>query len=148
MVVFGDYCLMMINHDFCIPIEISSRRKGGRFFGTQGFGKSRIFWVYIDFISQMGHHKTMVKLYNYVVLGCNCHYCNNLNMDQNVYRRSSAGSSRCGSGRSDLEKRNMQNTISVLQQQLLSSQAETQQVTDQLNCLITLVKRYSIQCTV
>ncbi len=62
-------------------------------------------------------------------------------MEQNVYRRNSAGSSRCGSGRGDLEKRNMQNTISVLQQQLLSSKAETQQVTDQLNCLITLVKR-------
>ena len=51
----------------------------------------------------------------------------------------SANSTRSGSA--GLENANLRNTISSLQQELVQRKAETQKVTDQLNCFISLVKR-------
>ncbi len=53
----------------------------------------------------------------------------------------SAGLNRPKSGKMSNDMKVMQGTIELLQQQLAYGRAEVQKVTEQLNCLILLVKK-------
>lgn len=64
-------------------------------------------------------------------------------MTDQLCRKNRFGSANSMDGKpgTGIETRHLRNAVSALQQDLLTSRAETQKVTDQLNCLITLVKR-------
>lgn len=78
-----------------------------------------------------------------------------MNNSRSLYRTNSTGglnhigsassaSSRAGSA--GPENRILREQITRLQKELMFSKADTQKVTDQLNCLILLIKRYNLPC--